>query len=173
MQLSRAARIALTLSAALAISTSLVAGTLTSAERSPEPETVAWLQAWRMAEAFAAAQPGREVVVGRGDSMLPLYRDRTVLVLEAMQMSAWRAGMTVVFIGDQGRPVAHTLVSKTSQGWIACGLGNSERDRTLVRSSNYIGTVVRAFVPTQENSPIRAGTGLDPNGIRVASTAGQ
>lgn len=126
-----------------------------------------------MAEAFAAAQPGREVVVGRGDSMLPLYQDRTVLVLETLQMSAWRAGMTVVFIGEQGRPVAHTLVSKTSRGWIACGLGNSERDRTLVRSSNYVGTVVRAFAPTREPCAAPLLAGLEPAGLRVASIAGQ
>jgi hypothetical protein len=96
-----------------------------------------------------------------------------VLVLETMHVSAWRVGMTVVFIGDQGRPVAHTLVSKTSRGWIACGLGNSERDRTLVRASNYIGTVVRAFAPTQESSSVPLVAGLAPGGIRVASAGGQ
>lgn len=114
---------------------------------SPAPEAVALREAWRLAESCAAAHPRREIVVGRGDSMLPLYRDGTVLVLEAMDTSSWRAGMTVVFIGDRGRPVAHTLVRKTWRGWIAGGLANAERDRTLVRPENYLGTVVRAFAP--------------------------
>lgn len=114
---------------------------------SPEAHEVAPQDAWRLAELFAASRSDCEVVVGRGDSMLPLYRDRTVLVLEHMDMSALRSGMTVVFVGDSGRPVAHTLVEKTVRGWRAAGVALGKRDQTFIQSRNYIGTVIRAYSP--------------------------
>lgn len=64
--------------------------------------------------------------------------------------------MTVVFIGDRGRPVAHLLVKKTDQGWLAKGLANPEADRTLVRAQNYLGTVVRAFCPLMGTTAVTA-----------------
>jgi hypothetical protein len=115
---------------------------------SPFPEVAQSGDAWRQAEAFAAAAPGCEVLIGSGDSMLPLYHDRTVLVVRRFAMSELRAGMTVIFTGSEGRMVAHTLVAKTSGGWIARGLGNAEADRTRVRVDNYLGTVIKAFAPT-------------------------
>ena len=86
-------------------------------------------------------------MVGRGNSMLPLYHDQTVLVVQSVSMPELQAGMTVVFIGDQGHPVAHTLLEKTPSGWWAIGMGNREADRTRVRFSNLIGVVVRAYAP--------------------------
>src|SRR6185295_2430732 len=70
----------------------------------------------------------------------------TVLVVQAMNLSDLRCGMTVVFIGDRGRPVAHTLVKNTPRGWIAMGMGNREPDQKPVQFRNYIGTVVKAYV---------------------------
>lgn len=121
---------------------------------SPAAEVVAPRDAWRLAENYAAAHPGTEVLVGSGDSMLPLYRDRTVLVVQAVGMSELRSGMTVVFTGDQGRPVAHTLLEKTSRGWRAMGVGNREPDRTLVRFGNLIGVVVKAYTPDARASSV-------------------
>ncbi len=115
---------------------------------SPAPEIAESGDAWRQAEALAATMPESEVLVGSGDSMLPLYRDRTVLVVRRFAMSELRAGMTVIFTGDHGRLVAHMLVEKSPGGWIAQGLGNGERDRTRVRASNYLGTVIKAFAPS-------------------------
>ena len=82
--------------------------------------------------------------------MLPLYADRTVLVVRRMKTSALREGMTVVFSGDRGRLVAHTLLEKTAQGWRAIGVGNSEPDRTLVRRDNMVGVVVKAYAPVAQ-----------------------
>jgi hypothetical protein len=114
---------------------------------SPRPEVVAAREAWRLAETLTATKPDCEILLGRGGSMLPLYPDGTVLVVQRRPMVELRAGMTVVFIGDRGRPVAHTLVEKTFLGWLAKGLNNAEPDRTRVRTDNYLGTVVRAFTP--------------------------
>ena len=60
--------------------------------------------------------------------------------------------MTVIFTGSEGRMVAHTLVAKSSHGWIARGLGNAEADRTRVRADNYLGTVIKAFAPTDRRT---------------------
>ncbi len=114
---------------------------------SPRPERVAPREAWRLAESLAAGKRACEVMIGSGGSMLPLYPDRTVLVVERLPIAKLKRGMTVVFIGDSGRPVAHTLIEKTPRGWVAQGLANGERDRTLVRERNYLGAVVRAFTP--------------------------
>lgn len=121
-----------------------------SAELSPVAEGVAPNETWRLAESYAATRVGMQVFVGSGDSMLPLYPSRTVLVVQAMNMSDLRRGMTVIFIGDHGRPVAHTLVENTARGWIAMGLGNAEPDQRTVQFRNYIGTVVKAYVPTRD-----------------------
>lgn len=130
---------------------------------SPVAEIVTPGEAWRCAEAYAAAHPDCEVLVGSGDSMLPLYADRTVLIVRRERMSALQGGMTVVFTGDQGRPVAHTLLEQTPRGWRAMGVGNAEPDRTLVRYENFIGVVVRAFAPVARGGEItqtaRAATG--------------
>jgi hypothetical protein len=118
-----------------------------AATESPAPEAVAPQDAWWLAEEFARARRNCEALVGSGGSMLPLYRDRTVVVVERMDMARLRPGMTVVFFGDSGRMVAHTLVARTPQGWVAQGLANREQDRTLVRARNYVGTVIKAYAP--------------------------
>jgi hypothetical protein len=64
--------------------------------------------------------------------------------------------MTVVFIGDRGRPVAHTLIENTASGWRAIGLGNREPDRTRVRFGNLLGVVVRAYAPAASEQLLAA-----------------
>jgi len=120
---------------------------------SPAPERLAAREVWRVAEALAASVPQGDVVVGCGDSMLPLYPDHTVLVVQRLPLEQLRPGMTVVFIGSRGRPVAHTLVAKTIFGWTTRGMANARSDSTRVRAKNYVGTVVRAFTPLVE-SPV-------------------
>ncbi len=138
----------------MAVSAGLQASSsLLEAAASPVPERVAPREAWRIAESLAAQRPTCEVMMGSGGSMLPLYPDRTVLVVERLPLTALRRGMTVVFIGDRGRPVAHVLIERTPRGWLARGLANRERDQTLVRERNYLGTVVRAFTPVLGLAP--------------------
>ena len=116
-------------------------------ENSPKAEQVAPREALRLAETFIATHPGAEILLGSGGSMLPLYADHTVLVIRRMKMAELRPGMTVIFLGDHGRTVAHTLVAQTSRGWVAMGLSNDEPDRVRVRPDNYLGTVVKAYEP--------------------------
>jgi hypothetical protein len=130
-----------------ATQTRTIARRVVTTENSPVAEVVTVREAWALAEAFVASHPRSGILVGSGDSMLPLYPDRTVLVVQPIEMSELQRGMTVVFIGDRGRPVAHALIEKTPRGWIAMGAANRESDDTRVQFRNYIGTVVRAYFP--------------------------
>lgn len=124
------------------------------AAHSPVAKEIPARDVTRAAETLAAERGGgAEVFFGRGESMQPLYRDGTALVVERMEMEALRVGMTVLFIGRAGEPVAHVLIEKTSRGWIAAGLANAAPDRTPVRYRNYLGTVVAAFAPRAEARP--------------------
>lgn len=114
---------------------------------SPEAEVVPPRETWSRAEAYADAHAGCEVLVGRGNSMLPVYQDRTVLVVERLAMGKLQSGMTVIFTGQRGWPVAHVLLEKGPRGWRTMGLGNDEPDLTTVRHDNYIGIVVKAYAP--------------------------
>ena len=129
---------------------------------SPAPERITAGSAWQLAEAVAAATPDSELLVGNGDSMLPLYPDRTLLIVQHASMTTLRPGMTVVFVNDEGRAVAHTLREKTPRGWVAQGVGNATADRTLVRARNYIGVVVRAFAPSAESAIAAASAPSEP-----------
>lgn len=112
----------------------------------PVAEEVSSLtQAWRIAEKFVASHESCEVFVGRGNSMLPVYRDQTVLVVQKMPVAELQPGMTVVFRGDHGQLVAHQLLERTSEGWRAMGAGNREADLTPVTRVNLMGVVVRAY----------------------------
>jgi hypothetical protein len=121
---------------------------------SPAAEVVQPFEAMRLGKKYVAEHPGTDFLVGSGDSMLPLYRDHTVVVTQQVAVAELRAGMTAVYFGDSGRPVAHVLVKKTSDGWIAMGIGNASCDSTTVTKENLLGIVVKAFEPT--TSPMLA-----------------
>jgi len=121
---------------------------------SPVPVVVRSFEAIHLGLAYAASHSGTRIFVGSGGSMLPLYRDQTVVVTQRISMADLRAGMTVAYVGESGRPVAHVLVKKTFGGWVAMGFGNKASDSALVTRDNLIGVVVKAFEPT--NSPLVA-----------------
>ncbi len=124
------------------------------AAMSPEAVPVQPFEAMRLAKKYVVDHPGTEFLVGSGDSMLPLYRDHTVVVTQRTPMAELKAGMTAVYIGETGRPVAHVLVKNTSDGWVAMGVGNAECDATRVTGENLVGVVVKAYEPT--SSPMVA-----------------
>jgi hypothetical protein len=115
---------------------------------SPTPEVVPTFEAIRLAKKYVADHPGTDFMVGSGNSMLPLYKDQTVVVTQRVAVPELKTGMTAVFVGDQGRPVAHVLVRQAQDGWIAMGVGNERPDSTPVNSANLIGIVVRAYQPS-------------------------
>jgi hypothetical protein len=140
------------------------ASELLSLGLSPVAELVSPREAWTLAESYARQHEGCEVLVGSGDSMLPFYHDRTVLVVARLAMNEVRVGMTVIFTGESGRPVAHLLTEKTTRGWRTRGVGNDEDDRALVYYDNYIGTVVKAYAPALLPTPGEASTRVAASG---------
>ena len=118
----------------------------THAPLSPAPITAPLTTAWKQAERYAASHPNAEVFLGRGNSMLPLYPDRTILVVERQAMAEWKPGMSVAFEGSRGAIVVHVLVEPLPKSWITAGLGNLRVDNSLVNEGNYLGTVIRAYV---------------------------
>jgi hypothetical protein len=115
---------------------------------SPVPEVVPTFDAIKFAKKYVVDHPGTDFMVGSGDSMLPLYKDQTVVVTQRVAVPELKTGMTAVFVGDQGRPVAHVLIRQTSDGWIAMGVGNEKPDSTPVNAANLLGIVVKAYQPS-------------------------
>jgi hypothetical protein len=124
------------------------------AAMSPAAAVVKPFDAMRLGKKYVNEHAGTEFLVGSGDSMLPLYKDHTVVVTRQIEFSELRSGMTAVYIDESGRPVAHVLVKKTFEGWIAMGVGNAECDSTPVTKANLLGVVVKAFEPSR--SPMLA-----------------
>lgn len=59
---------------------------LLTTEHTPASEPVALGELWRQAQAYAETHRGSEIFAGSGGSMLPLYQDRTVLIVRAMKL---------------------------------------------------------------------------------------
>jgi hypothetical protein len=124
------------------------------AKYSPSPAVVTPYEAIESAQQYVREHPGSDFSIGSGDSMLPLYRDQAVIVTERLAMAQLHLGQTVVFMGRNGVPVAHTLIRHTNQGWITRGLGNPAADDGVLTEAAYMGAVVKAYQPT--GSPILA-----------------
>jgi hypothetical protein len=98
-------------------------------------------EVWHDAELLAGLEPGRDVLVGAGDSMAPVYGDGTILVIRPVAFNELREGMTVVYLNSEGRRVAHRLVQHEERGWRARGLNNPELDDELITPQNLLGQV--------------------------------
>ena len=82
------------------------------ARLSPAPEVASPQVALDSALRYVREHPGADFAVGSGDSMLPLYQDRAVIILERPPLASLRAGQTVVFMNSEGLPTAHILVRR-------------------------------------------------------------
>ena len=118
------------------------------AKYSPRPTMVTPYEAIEGAQKYVREHPGADYSIGSGDSMLPLYQDQAVIVTERPSMVQLHLGQTVVFMGQNGVPVAHTLIKHTNEGWITMGLGNPVADEGFLTETAYMGVVVKAYQPT-------------------------
>jgi len=118
------------------------------AQYSPAPTVVTPYEAIEGAQKYVREHPGADFAIGSGDSMLPLYRDQAVIVTERPSMALLHLGQTVMFMGQNGVPVAHTLIKHTDAGWVTMGLGNTEIDEGTLTETAYMGVVVKAYQPT-------------------------
>lgn len=124
------------------------------AKYSPSPAVVTPYEAIEGAQQYVREHPGADFAIGSGDSMLPLYRDQAVIVTERPPLVQLHLGQTVVFMGQNGVPVAHTLIKHTAAGWVTMGLGNRAADEGVLTEGAYMGVVMKAYQPT--GSPILA-----------------
>jgi hypothetical protein len=111
---------------------------------------------WKEAELVAKQVPRSRTVIGHGASMAPLYPPGTVLVLQELHWENLRPGMTVIYSKNPENPyhmVAHALLKREDDEWLAQGLANEQPDRTRVNRDNYLGTVVAAF---RQETPLDA-----------------
>jgi hypothetical protein len=112
-----------------------------AAAKAPPSANVGKLQAWNDAEMLAQRAEGRSAAAGAGNSMLPVYGDNTMLVINAVPYDTLQLGMTVAYRNSRGIEVVHKLIGKESQGWRVAGLNNEEADDELVTPLNLIGVV--------------------------------
>ena len=83
-------------------------------------------RAWQEAEAYIADRTGADIVVGCGDSMHPLYRSGTLLVIERRPYKDWRPGQTVEIVAaKEGGP---------SLDWLNAELGYIGSPRSRARA---------------------------------------
>ncbi len=135
----------------------LVGCSAPATQQSPAPTAGAsQREIWHDAELLAARESGRDVLVGAGESMAPVYGDGSVLVIRPVPYEQLRAGMTVVYLNREGRRVAHRLWRQEAKGWRARGLNNTEPDAELVTPQNLLGVVYASLARDPE------GKGADP-----------
>ncbi len=112
---------------------------------SPPTVDVTRNQAWKDAEALAAADPNRLTVIGAGASMRPIYGENTVLVLQKIPYESLTPGMNVAYRNQRGTLVLHRLVARETGGWRATGLNNPKEDTERVTPQNLLGIVYASF----------------------------
>ena len=120
----------------------------------PTPSAnVSRLQAWQDANLIASRESGREALVGGGTSMNPVYGDNTMLVVQPIDYDQLKAGMTVVYVNDKGKRVAHQLIKKEARGWRAQGIDNDVEDYGYVTPGNLVGVVYASLVSEDPDAP--------------------
>lgn len=126
---------------------------------SPVRIEVADIHPWIRAQQIAEVVPNSDVMVGHGGSMLPLYPDGTVLVVQRLQLDHLRSGMTVVY--HTGGDVywnlrAEILVKPVKADFWETAVSDKQSEHRLKRlnDDNYIGTVVAALARASEEQKI-------------------
>ena len=84
----------------------------------PAVEVVSPILALTKAQEYVREHPGSDFAIGSGDSMLPYYRDRTLVILERPAICDLKPGQMAVFMSSNGRPIAHVLLRRTAWGWM-------------------------------------------------------
>jgi len=143
---------------ALAASAGIKSGRVLAAiiERTPAPRLVAEGTQLKTAEQFAATLPRAHALWGIGRSMEPLYAPNTAVVVQEINYDDIKKGMTVVYVKNNGRRVAHSIVGETRGGFLVQGVNNDEEDAELVTPENFIGVITQAFASA--DSAFRAET---------------
>ena len=87
--------------------------------------------------------------------MEPLYVPNTAVVVQEINYDDIKKGMTVVYVKNNGRRVAHSVVGETRGGFLVQGVNNDEEDAELVTPENFIGVITQAFASAGLGLPHR------------------
>lgn len=140
---------------------------------SPRPQATEAGNAWRKAAALAERTDRAFVLVGSGDSMRPLYRAGTILVLRQIPYGRLQRGQTVLYRTEQRKVVAHVLVARTRDGWRARGLNNPQHDMEPVQPDNYVGVVIAAYQPTAPVAELHLANASSPSNRLTGRSLGE
>ncbi len=115
---------------------------LSSLQAAPAGKTtISYEKALSDAVKIAGMKNSWSVMRGAGNSMVPLYGENSVLVVEKASFTKLSAGMVVVYKDSEGSLVAHPLTGKTGSGWVAQGINNRGVDPEKVNEENYVGVI--------------------------------
>ncbi|MDX2109241.1 MAG: S24/S26 family peptidase [Verrucomicrobiota bacterium] len=103
----------------------------------------------RAAQVVSEGAPGRFAGNGHGRSMVPIYAEGTVVVIQSTDYNKLEKGMVVAYQDKFGAVVVHQLLEKQGSAWIAKGFGNDMIDREPVTRKNLLGVVYATFTPNQ------------------------
>ncbi len=120
--------------------------------RSPGLQLVAEGQELKTAELMAARLSNAVAYLGIGESMEPLYPSNTAVVVVPIEYDHIKKGMTVVYVNDEGRRVAHCVVGETHDGFLVQGVSNDEADSEVVTEKNILGVIIQAYAGAETGS---------------------
>jgi len=99
------------------------------------------MQALVDARHVANLNTGWKIYLSRGDSMLPQIDHNSLLLVARADFDQLATGMLVIYRDRDGEFVSHRLITRTSEGWVAKGINNSQIDPGLVTRDNLQGMV--------------------------------
>ncbi|HTB62582.1 MAG TPA: signal peptidase I [Opitutales bacterium] len=93
------------------------------------------------AHKIAELDPTWELFMVKGQSMEPQFGANSILVAAQTKYSDLKVGMLVVYKDSTGDLVAHRIIQKNDNGWVAKGYNNDKTDPCLVTAQNLQGVV--------------------------------
>lgn len=111
-------------------------------------------EAYADAQYLASFHADAKVMSVGGSSMNPYFADGAFIVVRSIQAEALKEGMIAVYRNRLGETVAHRLVARSGDAWVAKGYNNAVADSTLVDGGNLMG-VVYAAVHSEAKSGAR------------------
>ncbi len=134
---SSALRFSVSLAAAVFIATLQAIGDDSKSGSS----SISFRQAVHDALEIASMNSNWEVMRGVGESMLPFFGNRSLLLVDRTSFSSLKVGMIAVYRDSDGDLVAHQIYSQEEGGFSAKGFNNSRSDSDLLTGENFLGTV--------------------------------
>ena len=114
----------------LAFSEMIMADTVVTLER-----------AIKDAEKLISLNNDWKVMLGSGESMLPIYGDNPILIVDTAAYHNLKIGMSVVYRDNQGDLIGHLLRRKVGDNWYAQGFNNKNQDPQLITERNFVGVI--------------------------------